>query len=194
MIYPRNITDYNRTNCQLQEFILFAIVVAGKNSTIQALKLDEFLSLICVGPQRAGGGLPKDFFDAIKERPRATRHFLEVCRMGQYNRITKAFLSIAESNIDLNTCTIEELTSIDGIGLKTARFFVLHSRKDAVCAVLDTHILKFLANQDISDVPKSTPQNPKVYARLEKEFLNLVKLSGLTVAEYDLKLWKKFAK
>jgi hypothetical protein len=43
MIDPYNITNYNRTEGELQKFLLFCIVVAGKTAYIQAQKLEEFL-------------------------------------------------------------------------------------------------------------------------------------------------------
>jgi hypothetical protein len=46
MIDPYNITNYNRTQNELEEFLLFCIVVAGKTAYIQAQKLNEFLSSV----------------------------------------------------------------------------------------------------------------------------------------------------
>ena len=46
MIDPYNITNYNRTQNELEEFLLFCIVVAGKTAYIQSRKLDEFLASI----------------------------------------------------------------------------------------------------------------------------------------------------
>lgn len=43
MIDPNNITKFYRTEAELEEFLLFCIIVAGKNSKIQAKKLAEFL-------------------------------------------------------------------------------------------------------------------------------------------------------
>ena len=44
MINPATVTNYNRTHVQLEEFILFAINVAGKKSAVEAPKLDKFLT------------------------------------------------------------------------------------------------------------------------------------------------------
>ena len=40
MVNPYDITNYNRTQNELQEFLLFTIVVAGKTAYIQAQKQD----------------------------------------------------------------------------------------------------------------------------------------------------------
>ena len=42
-IDPYNITNYSRTEEELQLFLLFCIVVAGKTAYIQAEKLEQFL-------------------------------------------------------------------------------------------------------------------------------------------------------
>ena len=46
MVNPYDITNYNRTQNELQEFLLFTIVVAGKTAYIQAQKLDQFLKSV----------------------------------------------------------------------------------------------------------------------------------------------------
>ena len=43
MINPYQITNYNRRSSELEEFLLFCIVVAGKTAYIQAQKLEDFL-------------------------------------------------------------------------------------------------------------------------------------------------------
>ena len=42
-IDPYNITNFNRTEEELQLFLLFCIVVAGKTAYIQADKLEQFI-------------------------------------------------------------------------------------------------------------------------------------------------------
>jgi hypothetical protein len=46
MITPTTITNYNRTEEELEEFLLFSILVAGKGAEQQAKKLDAFLAFI----------------------------------------------------------------------------------------------------------------------------------------------------
>jgi hypothetical protein len=43
LIDPYKITNYKRSKNELEEFLLFCIVVAGKTAYIQSQKLDEFL-------------------------------------------------------------------------------------------------------------------------------------------------------
>jgi thermostable 8-oxoguanine DNA glycosylase len=90
------------------------------------------------------------------------------------------------------TCNAEELEKIYGIGMKTSRCFLIHSRKNARYAGLDTHVLKFLRAKGVQDVPKSTPTSRKLYLRLEAEFLKLSDESGKSVADLDLEVWNKY--
>ena len=182
MISPTSITNFNRTDRELQEFWLFSMFVAGKNSDFAAKKLDAFLFLL--GPN------VWDIFAALRKQN--VKELLLAAKVGQYNRLTKA---IEESlSVNLRNASLGELMSIHGIGPKTARFFLLHTRKDANCAALDTHILKFIRDNGYPLAPKSTP-NPKSYGTWESIFLNICKLNYPTmpIAEVDLKIWTEYS-
>jgi len=43
MIDPSNITNFDRTDGELEEFALFAPAVAGKTADVQASKVNELL-------------------------------------------------------------------------------------------------------------------------------------------------------
>jgi thermostable 8-oxoguanine DNA glycosylase len=116
------------------------------------------------------------------------RQNLTACKMGQYTRITNAFMQMANSGLDLRTCTVDELETVHGVGMKSARFFLMHTRPNQQFAVLDTHILKHLKEMGY-DVPKRTPTVPSMYRKVEGYFMELVAKSGLTIAEYDLMIW-----
>jgi thermostable 8-oxoguanine DNA glycosylase len=100
------------------------------------------------------------------------------------------------SGIDLKTCTVDDLESIPGIGPKTARCFLIHSRPNQQLGALDTHILRYMREQGY-DVPKSTPSSKK-YKEVEKKWLKLAneisKKTGKTLAEVDLDIWRKYAR
>ena len=180
MIKPTEITDFNRTEKQLQEFLLFCIVVAGKNSHQQAVKLDKFLSLWPhLTPFETINKL--DSFGMLRSR-------LEYVRMGQYNRITKAFLEVAKLP-PLTGIPISELENVKGIGMKTSRFFLLHSRPNQQVAVLDTHILKWMREQGYA-APKATPTGFR-YEMLEHNFLGEARKRGMKPADLDLAIWKE---
>jgi thermostable 8-oxoguanine DNA glycosylase len=185
MIQPHAITNFSRTEHELQEFLLFCVCVAGKSSEQQARKLEIFLAGHC----GIGGMLP---FEMIRMYGYTGVYCnLELTKMGQYKRITKAFIAIAEANLDLKTCTVEDLEKIPGVGLKTSRFFLTHSRPDQSYAILDTHILTHMRNDLAIPTPKTTPTNPKKYYDLESKLLEVVRASGKSYADYDLEVWSK---
>jgi hypothetical protein len=185
MIQPHAITNFNRTEHELQEFLLFTVCVAGKSSEQQARKLEIFLAGHC----GIGGMLP---FAMIRMYGyTGTFCNLETTKMGQYKRITKAFIAIAEANLDLKTCTVEDLEKIPGLGCKTSRFFLVHSRPNQEYGILDSHILRHMREDLAIPTPKTTPTNPKKYYDLESKLLEVVRASGKSYADYDLEVWSK---
>jgi hypothetical protein len=193
MIEPTNITNYNRTQAELEEFLMFAILVAGKTAKTQAQKLDSFLwtsRVIGVSPFKWLRYLV-NYNDSMVDSGTLVGR-LKHYKLGQYNRIEKSFRGILEFEGRLDTVTLDELESVDGIGPKTARFFLLHSRPDQKVAALDTHILKFLSEKGYN-VPKSTPSKKK-YRKIELDFLAECEKAGKNVADMDLEIWKSYSK
>jgi thermostable 8-oxoguanine DNA glycosylase len=185
MIVPSQITNFNRTERELQEFWLFCIMVAGKNSDQTAVKVNKMV-------EEMGDKNPFEFFKMIRDNPFFSLFLLKY-RTGQYKRIAQA---IKESvNLDLNNATLEELMNVHGVGPKTARFFILHSRADARVAVLDTHILKWLRVRGFANIPDATPSG-KRYLELEEIFLNICDgwYSGKSIADVDLEIWNEMRK
>jgi thermostable 8-oxoguanine DNA glycosylase len=186
MITPEEITNYNRTEAELEEFLMFAILVAGKGAEQQAKKLDAFLKHC----DWYNNGEP---FEHIKS---LIRHDMldtqmKKFKLGQYKRIGNAFKGILQFKRMLRIVTINELESVKGIGSKTARFFILHSRPNQKVAVLDTHILKWMKSLG-HNVPKSTPAK-KQYGIIEKLFLCMAEARSMSVADLDLHIWKSYA-
>jgi len=190
MITPTTITNYNRTEAELEEFLMFAILVAGKGAEQQAKKLDAFLKTAKTL------GLPSDTspFESLEYLIKGDMLYALMTghKLGQYNRIFHAFREILKFKGRLSQVTLEELESISGIGSKTARFFILHSRPDANVAVLDTHILKWMNEQGYKNIPKATPPKKK-YSEIEKLFLQEAIRHQMTPADLDLTIWKSYA-
>lgn len=164
---------------------MFAILVAGKGAEMQAKKLDQFLSYY-----PSCNHSPFRYLEHIIANYCLTKEMMRH-KLGQYNRVGHAFKEILKFKGKLKKVTIEELESIKGIGSKTARFFVLHSRADAKVAVLDVHILKWMREQGYS-APKQTPTK-KRYAILEKQFLTEAWKREMNPADLDLMIWKSFS-
>lgn len=185
MINPEKISNFNLTVPELEENILFWVCAAGKNGVTAAKCLDKLLTqLRC----EYGGLTP---FSSINYTKSGNLAFhMKEAGIGCYNNKAVTFQQLASSAIDLQTCTVYDLMSIKGIGPKTARAFLVHTREAQKFAVIDTHVLKFLRHQGII-APKSTPSGKK-YNELEKVFLNICDLRGLEAADLDLAIWNHY--
>lgn len=184
MVDPTDVTKFDRNDHDLQEFWLFCLSVAGKSAATQVRNLDAFL-------RAAPGTTPFDKISRLIAAGRL-REALVDARMGQYRRLVR---SLTESlSLDLRTCTVADLEAIHGVGPKTARMLVMHSRPGQRVAALDTHLLKFLRANGHPDAPKGTPASPKVYRRYEEAFLALADASGMGIAEFDLEIWRSLAR
>jgi endonuclease III len=192
MITPTSITNYNRTEAELEEFLLFSIMVAGKNSQQTAKKLDSFLfaTMGLISPLDWIANLVK-----IKENKICSTDPLMTCmknhKLGQYNRLFSAFTGILQFKDRLSSVTVQELESVKGIGPKTARFFLLHSRPNQEIAVLDTHILHWMRDNGIK-APKTTPSGEK-YLKFEKMFIDIAKKNDISIADLDLRIWTAYS-
>ncbi len=178
----KNITNYNSSKGELQATILFWVLAAGKTAKSAELILSNLLEK---------RDLP---FEQLKKYSQVKlTNKLKSVGCGCYNSKSRTIFELVHSGLDLSKCETEELEKIYGIGKKTSRGFILHSRKNARYAVLDTHILKFLKESGTPDVPKSTPASQFEYIRLEKAFLSLCRKKGVSPAKYDLTIWKSYA-
>lgn len=185
MADPLNITDYSCSEWELQRNLLFWIAVAGKKALRSASSLN---SLLVEGNINFGEEAPFSIIIAFGE---SLSERMKFHGMGCYNDKSFYMRSAASSGLDLAECSISDLESISGVGPKTARCFLMHTRKGSRYAGLDTHILKYMSSRGIK-VPKSTPTG-RTYAELEEKFLLLADQSGMSVADFDLKIWKEYS-
>ena len=107
----------------------------------------------------------------------------------RYNSFVDAVTLLPDN---LSEVTIDDLQKVRGISTKTSRFFLTHSREDFNEPVLDTHILRFLKDEG-HEVPYSTPQNPKVYARIAKIFSAIAEAENKSVTDLDLEVWTQYS-
>jgi len=173
MINPAEVTNYNRTQSELQEFILFCINVAGKKSSIEAPKLEVFI-------QRAKD-ITKETtpFNCIKKLIKLGRlnEIMHWAKLSPYAQRYNSYVAVSKIK-DLQTVSLNRLLQVPGIGLKTARFFLSHSREDFDEPMLDTHILQFLRDQGYTDAPKSTPSNENTYFYFANIFKHIARQLG----------------
>jgi len=182
LIDPTKITNYNLNKNELELHTLFWMLVAGKSAKTIAKSLNALLA-----KWHRKGYTP---FDIIRTIPNLIQE-LQSHGIGCYNFKAKALHDLVSHNIDLKTCSVEELELIYGCGPKTARCILLHTRANQRLCGLDTHILKFIKDLGY-DTPKSTPTGKK-YRELEQVFLGLCDNSGYSPAELDLAVWNAYS-
>lgn len=184
LLDPRDITRFDRSERELHRFALFCYAVQGKSSTVMVPKV-VFLEASVPGP----------FFRGIAQIDDATlREKLVFVRLGCYAQRTKQLRGMAEAiqgGLDLASAPLKALEGL--MGLKSSRFFLLHSRPGVRVAVLDTHVLAWLRSLGVA-APKSTPTSPTSYARLEALFLDLCDERGVDPATLDLQVWSDRAR
>ena len=195
MFDPDEATDFDRNDEELEEFMLFCFLNHGKGAKMQAQKLQVFLQIA-----RDLGESPRPSLLRGDETPFELIRFLisrdklgeatRKAKLGQYRVVDVGFKQIAQSKIDLRTCTPEELEEIKGIKYKSSRYFILHSREDQDYAVLDTHILKWLREIGHKEAPEQSPQSRKKYLEWEKIFFQECKDRNRNPANFDLEIWK----
>jgi thermostable 8-oxoguanine DNA glycosylase len=170
-------------------FLIFSIIVAGRNAKMALEKAWRLLEFTW------GEETPFDLIKHYIDHNTLTQK-LKSLKIGQYTRIEKALKDII--NLNVETCSLEDLLACHGVGNKTARFFLLNTRKDAEYAVLDTHVLKWLNSLfgNWMSVPKSTPTSGSRYALWEYKAIQAMKKEypERTLAQADFEIWKTFAK
>ncbi|NDD55038.1 hypothetical protein EBZ39_14445 [bacterium] len=185
LVDPNNITKYDCTHEELQLLLLFWICAAGKKASTAARNLSRMLS---DGRDTFGTEEP---FEIVRRFGSDLAEVMKAHGIGCYNNKSKSMLDLAGRGLNLKTCSVSDLESVRGIGPKTARCFLMHSRRGVRFAGLDTHALKYMREKGI-EVPKSTPSGKK-YFELEKKFLELADMSGKTLAEFDLEIWRHYS-
>ena len=184
MVDPINFTNFNRTTDELEEVLLFTVLVAGKNALTTAKSLDKLLHFI--------GWRHGSPFEYLKKYTQpALKGLLHIHGIGCYTHKAKSIYQLVNSGLNLKECTTADLEDIYGIGPKSSRMFILHTRPNSKVACLDVHILHYLRDKGY-DVPKATPSSKKKYKDVEDLFLEVAK--GKDIAEFDLEIWNLYRK
>ena len=187
--FTKQLPTYCSDQYEKEYFLIFSIIVAGRNAKMAVEKTWRLLEFTW------GEETPFDLIKHYIDHKTLTQK-LKSLKIGQYTRIEKALRDII--NLNVETCTLEDLLACHGVGNKTARFFLLNTRKNAEYAVLDTHVLKWLNSLfgNWMSVPKSTPTSGSRYALWEYKAIQAMKKEypERTLAQADFEIWKTFAK
>jgi hypothetical protein len=186
MVDVSNITNYERTYYELEELMLFWVLAAGKNGRVAAANLEKMLAFL----RHEYGYLSP--FCLIKsfgfyDLPDLLKSF----GIGCYRLKSKTLWGLVNLDIDLRSCSCYDLEQVKGIGKKSSRGFILHTRRNARYAVIDRHLLRYLSDLGYK-VPRSTPSNDAVYHAVEQLFLTLVPF-GMNISEFDLLIWRTYS-
>lgn len=193
MVDPVHITNFKLNDDELEEVLLFWVLVAGKTAKTTSMLLESLMRSMtnwCGGKRMSpfkmirmiDNKLPKNWLSAM----------MKEIGIGCYKNKSRAFLELAHSGLDLRTCTVDDLEKIHGIGMKTSRCFIMHSRRNCKHAGLDVHILRYLKDLGY-DVPTQTPSSKKKYLNIEKQFIELAQKSSMNIADFDLKIWREYS-
>lgn len=198
MVDPTDFSAVNEAQWNLEENLLFWICVAGKGADQTAHKINRFLCE-CLreayppnGDWMSEGWLDYTPFDLVQKMidQGKLEQKLRSVKMGKYTLLTRAFAEVIK--LDPRTCSVEELERVHGIGPKTARCFLMHSRSNQRYAGIDTHVLKFLRHHGF-DAPKTTPPAGPSYRRWEEHYLQLADRLHMDPTVLDLTVWKHYA-
>ena len=177
-----NITNFQRNVNELVIFLLWCTVTPGKRSDVITPKFNNIF-------------VKHTPINVLRMEKSSIKKLLEKEGIGQYERITNCWKQIHQKIKplgNLDNITRNELLEIDGIGNKTASFFIAHSQRWCEVAVLDVHVLKWLQSKYPKyDVPEQTPTNLEEYERLEQMFLGIACKRHLAPSELDNKIWKE---
>ena len=193
---PKDLIRFDRNLGELQEFLIFSICVAGHAAVPIARGVESLLG----GCRDMCGVWWTMPFDLIRTLPKlpcplSVADALRDSRIGKYNQRAGYLTAAANSDLDLFTCSVDDLDALPGIGPKTARFFVMCNRPDERHAILDVHILRYMREAWGLDVPRGSTMSAAQYARWEPEYLSRAlpeaERLGMTLMEYDLSLWNQ---
>ena len=188
------ITNFTRTDHQLQEFALFSVLAANSLSEGAVKSLRLFLEY-CPTRRKKPFAKVEAVISSVQDWVSPPlREVMRQAGIGKHGVKSRAFAGLAAAarqGLDLRTCTRPDLMEIHGIGWKTASFFLLHSREDAYVASLDVHILRWM-RENIPHrrgfIPKQTPTAAK-YLTLEQLFLDFAWVQEMHPAELDYEIW-----
>ncbi|WP_374469917.1 hypothetical protein [Phenylobacterium sp.] len=185
MIDVHNLDRIDRSPAGLEAWWLFCLTTGGASAERQAARFATLLSSL------PNGATP---FQRLRQAIRngTLRQLLEASRLGKYDRLHRSYCeSVEVLSARLAEVAVEDLESISGSGMKTARLFALYAREEAQHAVLDGHVLRRLAAAYPSaSVPHTTPQRRAEYLRLEALALDLAQRQGLSPREFDMQVWR----
>jgi thermostable 8-oxoguanine DNA glycosylase len=212
-----NCNDFERTDAEVEVWLIFCVMVAGHEATTTARKIHNlFLGMTDINVGRAPLHIPLMMPIGYLRFARSVgllEPLMRSARTGCYTNYRKTFDYLIDNEIDgakLRRMSLQDLIKIPSVGLKTASFFIMSTRRDVRMAALDTHLLKYLRERaaiggfvadwlreegvDPARIPKATPANAELYAKLERVILKIADMYCMTPQDFDFAVWSLYAK
>jgi len=189
----------------LEEFWIYSFLVAGKTSSTIAPRLDGMLEDLRKRRSHSNPGV----FEAIEEFLQSNidhTQYIKEWGFGQQKRTLKFLkqtIDMTRSKMDsgirkypIQYWSLNEISSIYGVGLKTSRFFLMNTRYNVRVAAIDTHIIKYMKAKGIlpEETPSATPTNKKVYQEYEAKFLEVADRYKKDPRDFDQEIWNHYSK
>lgn len=186
---PERVDELLTANDEVVEtFALFAMLVAGHSAKGTMNGLGRFF--------QAGPKLEGESTFAYVRRLDAEGRLEPVLKTGGFGNWKKNIPGVRDlasrSAAFIRTADLFGLMTIHGISWKTASFLLAYLRGEKV-AVLDTHILQYLASLGY-EMPKTTPQSRRKYEAISAIFFAEAEKRGTTPAALDLQIWTERSK
>lgn len=176
-----------------QYLLAFLVLVANKPAKRAEYALDMLIErgrLFLAERATSAGifGMPFELLRILDGADNKLEQALHETGIGYYKVKAKGLRHLANSKMNLATCSYEDLLEIPGISHKSASLFLMYSRPNERRASLDTHILRWLKNQGY-DVPESTPGSRKRYEEVQSYFIKEADARNMTCKELNAKIW-----
>jgi hypothetical protein len=186
MVDPDQAPDFHRTGPALEEFFLFAGLAANRPAYRAALTLDRLLA----GCEADEDG-PFAYLRGVHRAESSHASAVRTTGLGCHQQKGRFLFAAIHSGLDLRTAGLRELERLPGVGLKTSRFFVLHSRPGQRVAAIDTHIYRDLCGRYPGHPSLRKPPGSKSrYLAQEQLFLRAADLEGLEPWQLDINIWR----
>ena len=221
---PDKVTNFARTPAEHQEFLMFGAAVAGKDARFTSKQLGRAWSSLRYQETKRRTQARMRAEPHIHPRQHFERAAAEVKQLSPYELVrsarnlegtlhragatphtlrAKTFRALAQRDLAPEKADFETLASVPGVGSKTAKFYLTHSRAGERHAVLDTHLLGWMRDHGVR-APRHTPGSPTQYRKLEQQYLALADkhvgpgtscphcphAGAAAHADFDLNVWR----
>ena len=191
MINPTSITNFKRTDKELEQFFVFCWFSKAANAKQLGVKINNLFDHLDDACEDMDLNLSP--FGQLNYclQSDLLKSLLEEFKVGKYEAFIKAFSSFGRLN--LRTCSIEDVENIPGIGKKIARMFLLHSRHNQRYVCLDTHLMK--EARKIGATDQITAPHGQKYLDIEEKMIKFLtdRYKYVDFAKFDLDCWKSYS-